>query len=51
MLLVSVLLCCQKNFGGGRHNVRCIVSVDGPYRAVPLGWPDFAFDKLIFFGS
>lgn len=27
------------------------VSADGPYRGVPLGWSDFALDKLIFFGS
>lgn len=45
MFLVSVLLCCQKNFR------TYTVSADGPYRGVPLGWSDFALDKLIFFGS
>lgn len=45
VFLVSVLLCCQKNFR------RDTVSADGPYRGVPLGWSDFALDKLIFFGS
>lgn len=54
LLSVATLLsrACRKSFRGGRHNVCCEVSADGPYRVVPSGWSHSAFEaKLIFFGS
>lgn len=46
VFLVSALFCCRR-ISEETHTV----FADGPYRGVPLGWSDFALDKLIFFGS